>query len=87
MPTEAEDDSELRSVRRRFWVSAALGVPLVAIAMLPHLLDLHLSMSSRADLARAARSLLTAPVVGWAGLKYYRRGWLGVAIARRTCTR
>jgi P-type Cu+ transporter len=77
MPTEAADDSELRSVRRRFWISAALGVPLIAITMLPHLLNLHFSAGT-AQILRGLEIVLSAPVVGWAGLEYYRRGWLGV---------
>src|SRR5688572_24729437 len=51
MPSDTEDEHELYSVRQRFWISAALSLPLVAIAMLPHLLDLHLSTG----LARALR--------------------------------
>src|SRR5258708_13298579 len=31
-----EDDSELRSMTRRFWVSAALTAPLAVIAMAPY---------------------------------------------------
>jgi Cu+-exporting ATPase len=77
MPTEVEDDSELRSVKRRFWFSAALSLPVVTIAMVPHLLDMHFSQGT-AQLLRAAELLLTLPVVAWAGADYYRRGWLGV---------
>jgi Cu+-exporting ATPase len=77
MPTDQEDDSELRSVRRRLWISAALTLPVIAIAMLPHLFDFHLSMGT-ARLLRGAELALTAPVVLWAALAYYRRGWLGV---------
>jgi Cu+-exporting ATPase len=77
MPTEVEDDSELRSVKRRFWVSAALSLPVVAIAMLPHVFDMHLSQGA-ARVSRAAELLLTLPVIAWAGADYYRRGWLGV---------
>jgi Cu+-exporting ATPase len=76
MPTEVEDDSELRSVKRRFWISAALSLPVVIIAMLPHLVDLHLSLTA-ARLMRAAEVLLTLPVAAWAGADYYRRGWSG----------
>mgnify|MGYP004098163513 CR=1 FL=1 len=32
---EEEDDLELRSMTRRFWVAAALGVPVLLLAMLP----------------------------------------------------
>jgi len=77
MPTEVEDDSELRSVKRRFWISAALSLPVVAVAMLTHLFDLHLSLLA-VRVLRGVELLLTFPVVAWAGADYYRRGWLGV---------
>ena len=77
MPGETEDDSELRAVRRRFWIAAALSLPVVAIAMIPHLINLHLSLAVT-QVLRGAEILLSAPVVLWAGADYYRRGWLGV---------
>jgi P-type Cu+ transporter len=77
LPTEGEEDRELHSVQRRFWIAAALCLPVVAAAMLPHLFDLHLS-SSGAWILRAVEIVFSAPVVGWAGLDYYRRGWLGI---------
>src|SRR5678815_4923113 len=43
VPSANEDDSELRKVKAKFWLAAALSAPVVAIAMLPHLLDLHLT--------------------------------------------
>ena len=77
MPAEVDDDRELRKVRRHFRISAALSVPVVVIAMLPHLLDLHLTLGAERAL-RATELLLTLPVVVWAGADYYRRGWLGI---------
>jgi len=77
MPTDEEDDSTLDAVKRKFWISAALSLPLVAIAMVPHLLDLHLS-DSAARLLRYLELALSAPVVFWAGVDYYQRGWKGV---------
>ena len=77
MPTAVEDDSELRAVKKKFWISAALSLPVVAIAMLPHLLNMHLSDAAAAVL-RYAELLLTAPVILWAAADYYRRGWRGV---------
>jgi len=77
MPTTEEDDSELRTVKRKFWIAAALSLPVVVIAMAPHLLDLHLADRT----ARVLRYLelgLSAPVVFWAGADYYKRGWMGV---------
>jgi Cu+-exporting ATPase len=77
MPTEVEDDSALNSVKRRFWISAALSVPVVAIAMLPHLFDLHVILTA-AWMLRGAELILTLPVIAWAGADYYRRGWQGI---------
>jgi len=76
MPTEAEDDAALRRVRRRFWIATALATPVVLLAMLPHLWDLHLSPSANSTL-RHAQWLLSAPVL-WTGADYFRRGWHGV---------
>jgi P-type Cu+ transporter len=76
-PSEVDDDSDLRRVRGRFWIAAVLSGPLVLVAMLPHLMNLHLS-SGVATLLRAAEVILSLPVVGWAALDYYRRGWQGI---------
>lgn len=77
VPTAQEDDSELRVVRRRFWISAALSLPLVAIAMIPHLFDIDPTLGA-AKILRAIELMLSAPVVLWAAGDYYRRGWQGV---------
>jgi Cu+-exporting ATPase len=78
MPSEHEDDSELRHVRKKFWIALALTLPIVVIAMLPHLLELHLS-NVAARWLRGVELVLSAPVVLWAALDYYRRGLMGVA--------
>ncbi len=77
MPAEHADQSEAEAVRRKFWIALVLTVPVVAIAMMPHLLNLALPFAM-ARLLRGVELLLSAPVVLWAALDYYRRGWLGV---------
>lgn len=77
MPTAAEDNSEIRAVRRKFWISLAFALPVTVVAMLPHLIGLHFSQTG-ALLMRATELLLSTPVVLWAAADYYRRGWLGV---------
>jgi Cu+-exporting ATPase len=77
MPSAEQDDSELQSVRRRFWISAVLAVPLLFIAMGPHVLGFHVSEAT-AHVLRWAELVLAAPLVLWVGLDYYRRGWIGV---------
>jgi len=76
-PTAQEDDSEIRHVRRKFWISLAFAVPVTLLSMLPHLIDLHFSEGG-ALVARGIELLLSAPVVLWAAAEYYRRGWLGI---------
>jgi Cu+-exporting ATPase len=77
MPTESEDDGELRSVRRRFWIAVSLAVPVTLIAMVPHLLGMAFN-STTAWTLRPFELALSAPVVLWAAVPYFRRGWLGV---------
>jgi len=77
MPTSVEDDSEIRHVRRRFWISTAFAIPVTLLAMVPHLLGLPLS-ATLALVARGFELLLSAPVVLWAAADYYRRGWRGL---------
>jgi Cu+-exporting ATPase len=77
MPTDLNDDGQLKSVRRRFYVAAALALPVVLIAMLPHLLDLSMSAASSKGV-RYLELVLATPVVLWAGFDYFRRGWHGV---------
>lgn len=76
IPTRTEDDSEVRIVRRRFWIAFSLALPAMLIAMLPHVLGLMLTPGT-AWLLRLAELSLSTPVVLWAAAPYYRRGWLG----------
>jgi Cu+-exporting ATPase len=73
----AEDDSDIRTVRRRFWIAFALALPVVILGMVPHLFDLALT-HAQARALHFVELALTTPVVLWAAADYYRRGWLGV---------
>ncbi|QBB70736.1 heavy metal translocating P-type ATPase [Pseudolysobacter antarcticus] len=79
MPTGEHDDSELDAVRRKFFVSAALAIPLLLIAMGPHLFGVHFGETT-AHVLRWIELALSAPLVLWAGANYYRRGWNGLLI-------
>jgi len=77
MPAAEEDNSELRSVQRKFWIAMILSVPGITIAMLPHFLAFHPS-STTAMALRALEFALSMPVVAWLGIDYYKRGWIGI---------
>jgi P-type Cu+ transporter len=76
--TLADDNPELRDMTRRFWVSAALTLPLLALMlaeMLPgHPLQHWLGSGPSAWL----QFLFASPVVLWGGLPFFERGWQSV---------
>lgn len=69
-----EDDSELRSMSRRFWVSLALTVPLLVIAMwgMQPSGPLHNLSAAWMDWLQL---VLATPVVLWGGWPFFQRGW------------
>ncbi|MEO7433683.1 MAG: heavy metal translocating P-type ATPase [Dokdonella sp.] len=76
VPTTDNDDTELRAVRRKFFVSAVFALPLLFTAMVPHVVSFHTSAST-AHALRWVEMLLSAPLVLWAGASFYVRGWKG----------
>ena len=70
MEGAVEDDSELRDLKRRLWVSAALSAPLVVIAMAP-----MLGFGRSYPLVEL---LLATPVVLWGGWPFFHKFWLSI---------
>src|SRR6266699_1331615 len=68
---EVEADPEYDSMRLRFWVSAALSVPLLLLSMLGESLGFHLTPTVR----NVIEFLLATPVVLWGGLPFFGRFW------------
>ena len=66
-----QDDSELRDLTRRLWVSAILTVPLVVIAMAP-MLGMHELRLPYVEF------LLATPVVLWGGWPFLHKFWLSL---------
>jgi P-type Cu+ transporter len=68
---EEQPDPEYESMRKRFWVSAALSLPLLILSMFGELLGLHWQSSTR----NAIEFLLATPVVLWGGWPFFQRFW------------
>src|SRR6266481_683726 len=68
---DVEADPEYDSMRLRFWVSAALSLPLLLFSMLGESLGLRLAPSVR----NAIEFFLATPVVLWGGWPFYQRFW------------
>jgi P-type Cu+ transporter len=69
--TEVEADPEYDSMRLRFWISAALSLPVLALSMFGEYLGLHLAPVVR----NWAEFVLATPVVLWGGWPFFERFW------------
>jgi len=71
---EVEADPEYDSMVRRFWVSSALSLPVLLLAMFGHALGLPPSPSAR----NWIEFILATPVVLWGGWPFFQRFWASV---------
>ncbi|MDA3913396.1 heavy metal translocating P-type ATPase, partial [Oleiagrimonas sp.] len=75
MPSaDDDDDGDIRAMSRRFWTLVALTVPVVVIAMGPHLTGLQWPAVWRTPL-RWSEALLASVIVLWGGAAFFKRGW------------
>ena len=72
-----EDDSELRDLTRRLWVSAVLSAPLLFIAMAP-----MLGLSAEFKYSRHVELLFATLVVWWGGWPFFRK--FGLSLKNRS---
>ncbi len=80
VPSEEEENPELRDMRRRFRVSAALSAPLLLLMGLDLLPGGHSWMSMR--WMQAVQLALATPVVLWGGWPFFVRGWTSIVNRR-----
>ncbi len=72
-----EDDTELRNMTQRFWVAAALTVPVLLLSMLP-MIGVPLDHWLGHTLHLWLQLILSTPVVLWGGWPFFERGWNSV---------
>ena len=76
---EDEADPELVSMTRRFWVSLALSVPVVVLAMGSHLLPAAWTrLLPGPRLGALLEMILSTPVVLWAAWPFFERAWRSI---------
>ncbi len=72
-----EEDPELASMTRRFWVSVILSVPVLFLAMGEHVgIPVHSWIAPRTG--TWIEMFLATPVVLWGGWPFFVRGWRSV---------
>lgn len=72
---EEQPDPEYASMRWRFWVSAALSLPILVLSMFDEMLGLHLEPGTKIGI----ELLLATPVVIWCGWPFFVRFWNSLA--------
>jgi P-type Cu+ transporter len=81
-PLTAGEDTgpspELIDMTRRFWIGAALALPVVVLEMGAHFPGLNLHHFVAPQLSIWLQFLFAAPVVLWAGWPFFERGWASV---------
>jgi P-type Cu+ transporter len=76
--TESTANPELVSMTRRFWVSAALTLPLLAIMVSDILPGRPLQQLLEGPLLGWIELALATPVVLWGGWPFFERGWASI---------
>ena len=76
------DDGEYRDFRRRFWMSAVLTLPMLAWMVADMIPGRPLEGVISARAAQWAQLALSLPIVFWAALPFYHRGWQGARLLR-----
>jgi len=69
-----DDDPELRGMARRFWIAAALTLPVFLLSMLP-MAGVPVDRVLGQTASRWLQLLLATPVVLWAGWPFFDRGF------------
>jgi Cu+-exporting ATPase len=72
MPPGEEENPELRAMSRRLWISLALAIPLLILAMGRDFLP---ALISGGPWLNWLELILATPIVLWCGWPFFERGW------------
>jgi P-type Cu+ transporter len=75
---EEEVNPELADMKRRFWVSLALTLPVLLLAMSEMIAGQPVQRALGARLVTWLQLALSTPVVLWGGWPFFARGWASV---------
>jgi len=81
-PVGEEENAELRDMRRRFWVSLGLTLPVFALAMSEMIPGKPLAHLLPGSVRSWVELLLATPVVVWGGWPFFVRGWRSLTSRR-----
>jgi P-type Cu+ transporter len=77
-PLEEEENPELKDMKRRFWVSVALTLPVLFLAMSEMIPGQPIQHALSPRLLTFIQFALATPVVLWGGWPFFERGWASI---------
>ncbi len=80
--TAEEDNPELADMTRRFWIGLLFTIPVFALAMSEMIPGQPVQHAVSTSLLAWTQLVLSAPVVAWAGLPFFQRGWTSLVTRR-----
>ena len=75
---DEEDQREIRSLSRKFWIALVLTIPVLIIAMGHAIPGLHVDAIVPKQVGKWIEFGLTTPVVLWAGGFFFTRAWQSI---------
>lgn len=75
---EPEENAELGSMTRRFWLGVALTIPLLVVAMGEYFPRFVLNRLLAGQIRAWVEFVLATPVVLWGGWPFFVRGWQSI---------
>jgi len=72
---DGEDDEEIRSLTRKFWIAAVLALPVFVIAMAHWIPGFNIEKLIPKHISKWIEFALTTPVVFWAGGMFFTKAW------------
>ncbi len=76
IPAEDDEDSGIKDLTRKFWISAALTLPVFLLAM-GHMIPSLSGLVPR-SISKWIEFILTIPVVFWAGGMFFTKAWTSI---------
>src|SRR3989454_4640448 len=73
-----EDETEIRSLSRKFWSALVLTIPVLILAMGHAVPGLHVDSIIPRQIGKWIEFVLTTPVVLWAGGFFFARAWRSI---------
>jgi Cu+-exporting ATPase len=75
---EEEENPELKDMKRRFWISVALTLPVLFLAMSEMIPGQPIQHALSLRLLAFIQFALATPVVLWGGWPFFERGWASI---------